>query len=118
MATSARPIGELTRQLVAEIKAVRTRKNLTQPELAELAGIPAKTYEKIERLERPLGVEQLGAITDAFEVSLDAFVASALANARLYRPDANLNPEEAGVHPPGADRIAELLEEDSQQSNG
>ncbi len=77
MATNPRPISELTKSVVAEIRAIRKRLDISQEDLANKSGIPLPTLGKIERLERPLGLEQIGVIAEALDMTEDELLAEA-----------------------------------------
>ncbi|MFJ4653816.1 helix-turn-helix domain-containing protein [Nocardia sp. NPDC088792] len=96
MATSARTIGELTRLIVAEIRAATTRASWTQPQLAERSGVPFRTLEKILRLESAIDVEQLRAIAQAFGITPDELIAAARRNGELYSVEGSLIVPDAG----------------------
>ncbi|WP_405137491.1 helix-turn-helix domain-containing protein [Nocardia sp. NBC_01388] len=108
MATNARTIGELTRLLVAEIRATLSRLRWTQPDLSERAGVPLRTLEKILRSDSALDVEQLDQIAKAFGISPEELIAAARHNENIYLPNGRLNPELIAGTAPSAETIARI----------
>lgn len=90
MATNARPVGALTRTVVAEIRATLARLERSPAWLAEASGVPLPTLRKILRNERAVDMEQLAQIARAVEITPDEFLAAALRSSQLYRPGAPL----------------------------
>jgi transcriptional regulator with XRE-family HTH domain len=82
MATNARAIGPLTRQVAAEIRATRARLKLTQDALAMATGIPANSLSQMENGKMAIDVEQIERIALAFGIPPEKFFAAALSNAR------------------------------------
>ena len=61
------------KNLGQKIKELRTKRNLTQDELAEKAGIHNKYQGKIERAEKRPSVETLFKLAKALEVRVSDF---------------------------------------------
>lgn len=57
-----------TQEIAANLKAIRGRKNLTQAEVAEKAGLSTNFYARIERSEQQPTIETLEKITKALGV--------------------------------------------------
>lgn len=60
------PTGELVK---ANIRECRVKRNLTQAELAEKAGLPSQSITEIENGARRVNVDDLVAISSALRVS-------------------------------------------------
>lgn len=88
MATNARPIGEVTLALAAELRARRSRKRITQPAFVELAQIPLSTLSQLENGRAAFDAEQIARIATAFGTTPGAFVDEAIANAEAQPADA------------------------------
>lgn len=54
----------------AEIKATRIKRNLTQADLARLAGIPLRTYQRLESGDRGSKVDTLLRALDALGLTM------------------------------------------------
>ena len=57
-------------RLIDEIKAARTRKSLTQADMARLAGMPLRTYQRLESGDRGAKLDTLLRVLDALGLSL------------------------------------------------
>lgn len=55
---------------LAEIKAARIKRNLTQADLARMAGIPLRTYQRLESGDRGSKLDTLARALDALGLSL------------------------------------------------
>ena len=58
--------------IVAQIKAVRRSKRLTQAEVAKRAGVPLRTYQRLESGDRGSKLDTLLRTLDALGLSLRA----------------------------------------------
>ena len=58
------------KQLGQRIRALRTKKKLTQEQIAELAGLNSKYWSDLERGRETISVKNLNKIAAALEVSL------------------------------------------------
>jgi transcriptional regulator with XRE-family HTH domain len=56
--------------LIAEIKAVRIKRRLTQGDMARLAGIPLRTYQRLEAGDRGSKLDTLLRALDALGLSV------------------------------------------------
>ena len=56
--------------LIAEIKAARVKRNLTQEEMARLAGIPLRTYQRLESGDRGSKLDTLLRALDALGLEM------------------------------------------------
>ncbi len=56
--------------IVAEIKAARRSKRLTQADVAKMAGIPLRTYQRLESSDRGSKLDTLLRTLDALGLSL------------------------------------------------
>ena len=56
--------------LIAEIKAARLKRSLTQGALARLAGIPLRTYQRLEAGDRGSKLDTLLCTLDALGLSV------------------------------------------------
>ena len=61
-------MSKTNRYIADQLKALRVKRNLTQAELAEKAGINPNAYAKIERMERQATITTLEKIAKALEV--------------------------------------------------
>lgn len=129
MASNAREIGSVQRDLIEEIRARRRQEaRYTQQWLADASGIPLPTLGKIERLESSLDVEQLAKIARAFDMTLSEFATQAEEHARqrqakedarrraeqnadLYLADGSLNPARVDSVPLSRSEAEELRED-------
>lgn len=68
---------EIREALAAEIRAARARKDITQSELADRAGISRATIARLEAGTRSADVVQLLAIADALDVDAGALLDAA-----------------------------------------
>lgn len=82
MATNARPIGEFTLAIAAEIRSQRSRRKIAQPRFVELAGIPLSTLSALENGRAAIDAEQIARISNAFDMTPDEFIANAIAHAK------------------------------------
>ena len=57
-------------QAIGEIKATRLAKRLTQAETARLAGIPLRTYQRLESGDRGSKTDTLFRVLDALGLTL------------------------------------------------
>lgn len=55
---------------IAEIRAARSQKNLTQADMARLAGIPLRTYQRLESGDRGAKLDTLLRVLDALGLRL------------------------------------------------
>lgn len=55
---------------IADIKAARSQKNLTQADMARLAGIPLRTYQRLESGDRGAKLDTLLRVLDTLGLSL------------------------------------------------
>lgn len=96
MASGKRDVGELTRAVAGELRAVAARANLTQTEIAARADMPLATLGKIMRGVTSIDVEQLYRICSALKV--DAFdVLDRAEAARRRMPAPSIAAEIAGL---------------------
>ena len=58
--------------LIGEIKAARAKKSLTQGDTARLAGIPLRTYQRLESGDRGSKLDTLLRVLDALGLSMKA----------------------------------------------
>lgn len=93
MATNARPIGEFTLAIAAEIRSQRSRRKIAQPRFVELAEIPLSTLSALENGRAAIDAEQIARIAAAFNMAPDEFIASAIANSESYTTN---EPREVG----------------------
>ena len=56
--------------ILTEIKAIRRSKRLTQAEVAKMAGIPLRTYQRLESGDRGSKLETLLRTLDALSLTL------------------------------------------------
>ncbi len=56
--------------IIAQIKAVRRSKRLTQAEVAKIAGVPLRTYQRLESGDRGSKLDTLLRTVDALGLSL------------------------------------------------
>lgn len=56
--------------LIGEIKAARAKKSLTQGDTARLAGIPLRTYQRLESGDRGSKLDTLLRVLDALGLGL------------------------------------------------
>ena len=59
-----------TAKTIAEIKVARIKRNLTQMELAGFAGIPLRTYQRLEAGDRGSKLDTLLRVLDAVNLEL------------------------------------------------
>ena len=59
-----------THEIIGEIKAARARKSLTQEHIARLAGVPLRTYQRLESGDRGSRLDTLLRVLDALGLSL------------------------------------------------
>jgi transcriptional regulator with XRE-family HTH domain len=59
-----------TTKTIAEIKVARIKENLTQKDLASLAGIPLRTYQRLEAGDRGSKLDTLLRVLDALNLEL------------------------------------------------
>ncbi|MBI5529701.1 MAG: helix-turn-helix transcriptional regulator [Deltaproteobacteria bacterium] len=57
-------------RFIAEIKAARTKRTLTQAELARLAGVPLRTYQRLESGDRGSRLDTVLRVLDALGLEI------------------------------------------------
>jgi len=72
------PKSAMNRSLGAEIKAARTRRGMSQADLAKATGISLTQVQRIETNKRDINVTQLFAIAGAVEMRPDELVRTAI----------------------------------------
>lgn len=110
-------VGELTRQVAAEVHVQRAALDWTRQDLAERVGIPDDVLAQIENGSGVIDLDLLGKFAHVFALDVPDFIATAIRNSEqrlrdnnIYLPDGRLDPVQTMFAPPSDEHIAELRE--------
>lgn len=108
-------VGELTRQVAAELRVQRAALDWTQQDLAQRVGIPHDALARIEACGRSIDLDLLTRFAAVFALDPPDFLAAAIRNSEqrlrdgnLYLPDGSLDPVQVSVAPPSKEHLAML----------
>lgn len=110
-------VGNLTRQVAAEVHVQRAALEWTRQDLAERVGIPDDVLAQIENGSGVIDLDLVAKFAHVFALDVPDFIATAIRNAEqrlrdnnIYLPDGMLDPNQVSFAPTSEERRAELRE--------